>query len=205
MKPRISAVVARRNEEDPIEDCLRSVSWCDEVLVNPSPEQLTGDWILRLDANELCTRELQAAFERTECDSVAGFQVRRRVSYLGRRLLHGEWGAEWELRIVRRGNEPPSTVRRLNADILYRPYPSFSHHLRAIQRSSDLEVLRRAAPGRPPSLARLVLRPVMRFLDCFLWRMGYRDGLPGFSMAAAAAFAVFTENAKLWERSLTRS
>lgn len=241
---RISASIICCNEERNIEECLRSVAWCDEIVVvdsgstdstekiaqiytdriiqrpwagyvaqkNFALDQCRGDWVICLDADERCTPELRAAIEANLAADVAGFEVRRRAWYLGRWIRHGGWYPDWRLRIVRRGRArwggvdphdkliPSGPVRRLDAEILHYPYRDFSDQLRTIHRFSDVVVEGWRKEGRRPSILRTVLHPPIKFLECYGWKMGFRDGIPGLIIALASAFYVFTKHAKLWER-----
>jgi hypothetical protein len=45
----------------------------------------------------------------------------------------------------------------------------------------------------------MVCRPPARFLRAYLLKQGFRDGVPGFVIAANTAFYVFAKYAKQWE------
>ena len=40
----------------------------------------------------------------------------------------------------------------------------------------------------------------LEFLKKFIFKRGYKDGLPGFVLAVTSAFYIFLKFAKLWER-----
>lgn len=178
-------------------------------------EQTTGDWILCLDADERVTPALRAAIERALAGdpAVAGFEVRRHVFYLGRWIDHGGWYPDWKLRLVRRGRarwggvDPhdkllaDGPVARLDADLVHLTYRDFADHLRTVQRFSDVVADGWAREGRRFSLARALLRPPVKFFECFVWKQGFRDGWPGFVIAATSAFYVFAKHVKLFDRS----
>jgi glycosyltransferase involved in cell wall biosynthesis len=177
-------------------------------------EQATGDWVLCLDADERCTPELRdRLLDALASNSpVAGFEVRRRSFHLGRWIGHGGWYPDWKLRIVRRGrarctgHEPhyrlvvDGPVARLDADLLHLTYRDFADHLRTVQRFSDVVAARWAAEGRRPSLARALLHPPVKFLECYVWKQGFRDGWAGLVIAATSAFYVFAKHVKHRER-----
>lgn len=178
-------------------------------------EQTTADWILCLDADERCTPELADAIRRALAGdpAVAGFAVRRHVFYLGRWIGHGGWYPDWKLRVVRRGRarwggaDPhdkllsDGPVARLDADLVHLTYRDFADHLRTVQRFSDVVSDAWLRAGRRPSLLRAALHPPVKFLECFVWKQGFRDGWPGFVIAATSAFYVFAKHVKLWEKS----
>jgi glycosyltransferase involved in cell wall biosynthesis len=246
MKPRVSASIICRDEEHNIEDCLRSVAWCDEIVVvdsgstdrtvelaqkhtgrvlfhewpgyvaqkNFALDQCSGDWVLSLDADERCTAELREAVERElpTADGLAGFEVRRHVKYLGRWINHGGWYPDWRLRVVRKGRArwggtdphdkliPEGPVRRLDAEIHHFTYRDFAHQIRIINHFSDVvsEDLFKRGKGIP--VLRSLFRPPWKFFECYVWKLGFLDGFPGFVIAAGSAFYIFARYVKLWER-----
>ncbi len=247
MKPRISAAVICRDEERNIEDCLRSVSWCDDIVVvdsgssdrtvelarkhasrvihqdwlgyvaqkNVALEQASGDWVICIDADERCTPELREAVEREAPGadpSLAGFEVRRHVMYLGRWINHGGWYPDWKLRVARKGRArwggtdphdklvPDGPVRRLDAEIHHFTYRDFAHQIRIINHFSDVTAEGLEKEGRRPSFLKALFHPPAKFFGCYVCRLGFLDGFPGFAIAAASAFYVFARQVKLWER-----
>jgi glycosyltransferase involved in cell wall biosynthesis len=177
-------------------------------------EQTTGDWILCLDADERCTPALREAIARALAGdpAVAGFEVRRHVFYLGRWIDHGGWYPDWKLRLVRRGRArwggvdphdkllPDGPVARLDADLEHFSYRDFADHLRTVQRFSDVVAAEWRRAGRRFSLARALAHPPVKFVECYVWKRGFRDGWPGFVIAATSAFYVFAKYVKLRER-----
>ncbi len=250
MNPRISASIICKNEEHNIEECLRSVAWCDEIVVvdsgstdrtvdlarrhtphvihhdwpgyvaqkNYALDRTSGEWVICLDADERCTPGLRAALERElpAAGDLAGFEVRRHAKYLGRWINHGGWYPDWKLRVVRRGRArwggvdphdkliPDGRVRRLDAEIVHYTYRDFAHQLRIVNHFSDVVVEEMLKRGRRPSVLMAILHPPVKFLECYVWKLGFLDGMPGFVIAAASAFYVFAKHVKLWERERAR-
>jgi glycosyltransferase involved in cell wall biosynthesis len=246
MKPKISATVICKDEAHNIEDCLQSVSWCDEIVVvdsgssdgtaelarkhtpnvvfnewpgyvaqkNFALDRTTGDWVICLDADERCTPELRDAVQKAlpEADGLAGFEVRRHVKYLGRWIDHCGWYPDWKLRVVRKGKArwggvdphdkllPDGPVKRLEADLLHFTYRDFAHHIRIINHFSDVVSNEYVKAGRKPSIFQAVFHPPWKFFECYVWKLGFLDGFPGFVVAAGSAFFIFARYVKLWER-----
>jgi glycosyltransferase involved in cell wall biosynthesis len=179
-------------------------------------EQAQGDWVIHLDADERCTPELRdairAALASPAADRAAGFEVRRHVHYLGRWIDHGGWYPDWKLRVVRRGRarwtgsdphdrlEADGPVERLAADLVHYTYRDFAQHLRTVERFADVVAEGWRKDGRRFSLADAVLHPPAKFLECYVWKQGFRDGWPGFVIAVTSAFYVFAKQVKLREK-----
>ncbi|NEZ59934.1 glycosyltransferase family 2 protein [Leptolyngbyaceae cyanobacterium CCMR0082] len=86
--------------QHPFESHAKQVNWALENLPISTP------WVMRLDADERLTPEL--AKELTEVlanvpEDVAGYQVKRRVFFMGRWIRHGGYYPTWLMRIWRTG------------------------------------------------------------------------------------------------------
>jgi len=67
---------------------------------------ISGDWVLRLDADELLLPELRDEIARvlpTLPEDVTGLYMKRRVHFKGRWIRHGGYYPIWLLRLFRRG------------------------------------------------------------------------------------------------------
>lgn len=84
----------------PFENQARQLNWAIENLPIQTP------WIMRLDADERLTPELVAELQqilpKTPKD-ISGYQVKRRVFFMGRWIRHGGYYPTWLLRIWRNG------------------------------------------------------------------------------------------------------
>jgi len=177
-------------------------------------DQTTGDWIVCIDADERCTPELKEAILRAvaEPHDVVGFEVKRHVRYLGRWINHGGWYPDWKIRVVRRGQAhwkgrdphyrliPDGPTRRLDAEIIHRTYRGFSDQLETVNRFSDVFCERWMHQGRPFRLVMALLHPPLKFLSCYVWKLGFLDGWAGFVIAVTSAFYVFAKYVKLRDR-----
>jgi len=180
-------------------------------------ECATHDWVLIVDSDEVVTpgleRDLRAFFAGGGPDeAIAGVEINRLTHHLGRWLRHGDFFPDWTLRLFRKARarwvgrnphgriEVTGRVERLSGELEHYSYRDLADQVERIQRFSDAAALAAEADGRRFSLADLVLRPPGRFLRAYLLKQGFRDGLPGFIVAAATAFHVFLKYAKLWER-----
>ncbi len=176
--------------------------------------EASHEWVLCVDADERVTPELKAevaaAVART--DGPAGYEVPRHTWYLGRWIDHGGWYPDWKLRLFRRDKarmagvdphdriEVDGPVGRLQGELQHYTYRSFSQQIQTIDRFSEAASRELAADGARFRIWKLLLRPPAKFLECWVWKLGFLDGLPGFVIAVASAFNVFSRYVKLWER-----
>lgn len=175
------------------------------------------DWVLIVDSDEVVTPQLTRALRRffdtrAQDAQVGGAKLNRLTFHLGRWLRHGDFYPDWTLRLFRKARarwvgqnphgriEVEGRVERLEGDLEHYSYHDLADQIERIQRFSEAAANAMAEAGRRVSLADLVLRPPARFVRAYLLKQGFRDGVPGFIVAAATAFHVFLKYAKLWER-----
>jgi hypothetical protein len=176
--------------------------------------QCKGAWVVLLDADEALSPALAArlraclAAPGPGCD---GLELDRVAHHLGRRIRHGDFHPDWQLRAFRRagarieGRNPhgrvrvPGRVRRIPGELEHRSYASLADQVERIQEFSAIEAAALFAEGHRAGFSQLALRPALRFARGYLLRQGFRDGVPGLVVAAASAFHVFLKYAKLWE------
>jgi glycosyltransferase involved in cell wall biosynthesis len=177
-------------------------------------EQATGDWILSLDADERLSSEAQEEIlseTSRAADHIDGFVFPRHSYYLGRWINHGGWYPDYKLRLIRRGKgawtgvDPhdklcvEGATKILKTEILHYVYRNLSHQLMTIDTFSAITARQWQEQGEPFRLRSLLLRPPAKFVECYIWKKGFLDGVPGFIIAVASSFYVFLKYAKLWE------
>lgn len=153
-----------------------------------------SEWIVWLDADETITPELAEEMQRAMRDeTVQGLRFRRLDSFQGRELRFGETGAVRLVRAMRMGSgswhgavherlEVRGSVKELHAPILHTPHASVSTFLEKIVRYAELAARQRHNPIWR-SWLELFLFPPAKFLLNMVWRQGWRDGIPGLTMA----------------------
>lgn len=174
-----------------------------------------NDWVFLIDADERVSPALRheiASAWQAPPDGVAGYRVPRLTHYLGRWIRHGGWYPDAKARLFRKsaarivGEDPhervsvEGVVRDLRSPLIHYTYRNLSHQLRTIDFFSDVEAENFRKAGRRPSLARMLLHPPVKFLETYIVKRGFLDGMPGFIISVATAFYVFLKHAKLWER-----
>lgn len=176
-------------------------------------EQTQSDWILNLDADEEISHGLEKEIMdvvSTPPPGVNGFSMPRLSKYLGRWIRHGGWYPDRKVRLVRRGYGKWSDdslheklhvdgkVERLSNPILHHVYRGISDHIKTVNRFSDVY-----ASGSTPSGGGFVLAGVGhtlgKFFECYIWKFGVLDGIPGLIIAMNSSWYVFLKHAKRWE------
>lgn len=175
-------------------------------------EQPAHDWVLFLDADEALSPDLAREIEEkfAKLDPQAVYEMPRKTFHLGRWILHGGWYPDYQGRLYHRkfGHWTPKMVHekveapkreRFKNPLLHWVFADLSHQIRTNDRYSTDQAKELAQKGQTFSLAKLLIKPPVKFFECYVWKLGFMDGLPGFVIAVGAAYSVFARWAKLWE------
>jgi len=177
----------------------------------------TQDWVMFVDADEEIPPKLAEEI-RTELDERAkdfdGYFAYRRTYYLGRWIRFGGWYPDGEIRLYRRDKGRwegglhaklvvDGEVGVLKNQYHHYTYGNISDQIQTIDQYSKIAADDLFQSGEKFSLFKLLFHPPFRFLKEYLFKSGFRDGLPGFIIIVSTMFYVFIKYAKLWE--LTRS
>ena len=246
MTEKISACIMTFNEESNIERCLKSVEWCDEIVILDSfstdrtleiarryTDQIhqhewqgyigqrnrirgmaTHPWVLFLDADEEVSPELREAIHQEfqpDRSAYVGYRFPRRVYYLNRWILHGEWYPDIKLRLFKKalghsiGEEPhdqvivDGPVKTLRAPLYHYTYDDLADHIMTLNRFSSISARAKYEAGDKFRWSALLFRPFFRFVRGYFFKFGFLDGRRGLLIALISSFGVAMKYAKLWE------
>jgi glycosyltransferase involved in cell wall biosynthesis len=169
-------------------------------------------WVLSLDADEVVSprlaQEIQSLLAREP--DLAGYRMPRMAFYLGRFLRHC-WYPDFKLRLFQKelGRWSEHDVHEsllldgpagnLEHPLLHYSFASIQDHLNTIQQYTSLGAQSLARSGRSFSFARLLGSPLGMFLQQYVVKRGFLDGIPGLVASGLSAFHEFVKYAKLYE------
>jgi len=185
---------------------------------NFAQDHATHPWILNLDADEcvppLLATEIQKRLEQIgtgECQA-RGFYLPRKTYYLGRWIQHGGWYPNYLVRLADRNHarwteprvheelRPDGPVEKLETPLEHYTFSGIRDQILTNLRFSQLgsQELKNKAGGRF-LLARMLLKPLGKFLETYVLKKGFLDGVPGLIIAVNAAHSMFLKHAFLIE------
>jgi glycosyltransferase involved in cell wall biosynthesis len=184
---------------------------------NFAQKQASCDWILNIDADEVVPPELALEIQNaiTQVDNKKteawGFYFPRKTYYLGRWIQHGGWYPNYLVRLVHRNHaswtEPnvheelkvSGPVQGLSSALHHYAFSSIQDQILTNLQFSRLGSQDLKRTGQKPSLGRLILKPIGKFLETYIIKRGFLDGLPGFIISVNAAHSMFLKYAYLSE------
>lgn len=182
-------------------------------------DKCSHDWVISLDADERVSEELKNSitelFEKTPEDQlVHGYTVARKNFHLGRWIMHGGWYPDRKVRVFNKqhghwaGVDPHDGIviegeeGYLKGALEHYVFENLEHNIKTNNFYSSISARIFYEEGKKPSLTKLLFKPAGKFVETYLIKRGFMDGLPGFIIAMGAAYSIFLKYAKLWEHHL---
>jgi glycosyltransferase involved in cell wall biosynthesis len=181
-------------------------------------EEAAHEWIFSLDADERVSDELRSSIEdllyTNEGQLADGYSISRRSFYMGRWISGGGWYPDRQLRLYKKARgrwegayihesvkmDQNAVIKNLDGDILHYSVRDAAHHHRMIgERYAPLSARQMFEQGRRASISKIVTAGPAAFIRSFLLKGGFRDRLPGFTIATFAAHHAFLKHLMLWE------
>lgn len=183
-------------------------------------EAASNDWILSIDADEVLDAELQRSVQQwreSGTPEYAGYELLRRVCFMGREFRHGRESRARVLRLFdrRRGSfntacihervELDGPTGRLSGRLLHHTYRDLDEYFEKFNRYTSIMAREMQGRSRPPAAVSLALRPVLTFLQFYLVHGNWMNGFPGFAWSYLAANYRTVKYLKLYELAQGRS
>jgi glycosyltransferase involved in cell wall biosynthesis len=187
---------------------------------NSALAKASCDWVLSLDADEEVSPELATSIHALKAGPVpafAGYTMNRRNMYLKRWLKRSGYYPDPKLRLIKRGAtefelravhedmKMQGPLGHLNGDLIHHAYPTLESFIEHANRYSSLGAQMEAEKGPVGfSMINIVVRPMVRFLYSYFFRLGFLDGREGLLVLMTHASYVSWKYAKAWEMSKRR-
>lgn len=177
----------------------------------------TSDWIFYLDPDEAIPPALAGEIRETlhVQNDFVGYFVKRKNHYFGKWLKFGAKYPDFQLRLFKREKGKFSqrhVHERLGVDgkigYLHEPFEHWPYNtLTELMRKFDFYTSFEArymsqqgmSTGAWNSFQFLVYKPVWRFIQRYIFKLGFLDGLPGFIACVFDALSFTIRYVKLWE------
>jgi len=172
-----------------------------------------GEWVFFVDADERVSLGLQKEIlDLLHYSSVMewnGFYLKRQDFFGGRVLKHGETANVRLLRLGRKGKgewqrEVHETwaikgeIGELKNPLLHYSHQTLTEFIEHVNFHSTLHAQALKKEGIKPSLFRIIFYPKAKFIQNYIFRLGFLDGTRGIIVALMMSFHSFLANSKLY-------
>ncbi len=179
---------------------------------NYALDQASNDWVLCVDADEVCTDELRNKLENilSEANPHPYWKVRRQEYFLGKPIHYGVWNPSYQDRFfkkqgVRFVNEIheyakfPEEGRRIHEPFLHDPtfYPE--KFLAKMNKYTTIEARNRVDAGQRTNWFHVVMAGPAMFFKNYLYYKAYRDGIHGLVISVLEGVSRSVRHVKIWQ------
>lgn len=218
-------LVADSGSTDETMDIVREMGGCrliEREFINYSDfknwaiPQASHEWVLIVDADERVTPELAAEIRevlKNPPENLDGYWVYRRNHFMGHPIKYCGWNTDKVFRLIHRDRcryracrvheeieVVPERTSRLEERLVHYTYWSYDQYFSKYVNYTRWGAEDMWDEGRRTSFYRLLVRPFLRFLQLYILRRGFLDGLAGLQICMFQAFFVtFVKQARLWE------
>ena len=179
--------------------------------------QATNPWILFVDADERIPKKLkeEIILETTKPDGTVGFMVKRLYYFKQKRIRFSGFQTDTTYRLFKNGtvkyiedkivHEMPEINGKskiLKNNMLHYCFDSSSHYKSKMENYAKLKALELYNKGKKANAYHLNIRPIIKFITNYVFRLGFLDGLEGFQICYLSAYGVnyrYKELTKLWK------
>lgn len=176
-----------------------------------------GDWVFFVDADERVTPELSKeiinstwiAKGKNKSEFPDGYFIKRQDFFWDKKLNFGETSKVKLLRLARRDAGKwtrrvheiwniKGEVKTLNNSLNHYPHQTLQEFVEDIDNYSTLHAQEKDEQGEGSNLIKIIFWPIFKFLQNFLLRLGFLDGVAGAIVALMMSFHSFLSWSKLY-------
>ena len=179
---------------------------------NYAIKKASHSWIFLLDADERVTPELQKEVLETvnKSSKYTAYWIWRSNFFMKRRIKYSGWQNDKVIRLFKRDKcsydgklvheEIQSTgeIGRLKQVLDHYTYNNFNRFIQKKNLYAELQAKELSNRGIKPTLAHFIFKPAYRFINHYILRRGFLDGIEGFFIATFSAYAIFARYVNLW-------
>lgn len=173
---------------------------------NYAISQVSGDWILFLDADERVSNELETEIlEKITSDKFDAYKIWFPHFFMNRFLFHY---TDKVIRLVKNSNihfenevheklilkSKPGVLKNY---MIHYTYKGLYHFISKKDSYAWFQARMSVNKGKKATLFLLFFKPLYRFFHTYFVKRVYLDGIPGFAAASIDAYGVFSRYAKI--------
>ncbi|MEJ6793043.1 MAG: glycosyltransferase family 2 protein [Lacinutrix sp.] len=173
---------------------------------NHALKYATGEWILFIDADERIPNPLQQEIlAAMDSSKHAGYKLNFPHFYMNRFLYHHSdnvtrlvirekchfEGSVHEKLIV------DGSIGKLENPVLHFTYKGLQHYISKKDSYAWFQAEQMLNKGKKATYFHLAFKPFYRFFNSYILRGGFKDGIPGLTVATINAYGVFSRYVKL--------
>lgn len=169
------------------------------------------NWILSLDADEALSEELKSSIRQLKAgNELCTASFNRLTNYCGTWIKHAGWYPDKKIRLFDRSNtqwggliheelvfQKAPTIRHLKGDCLHYSYYTIEQHIQQTEKFTNLSAADLFEKGKKATFIKLYISPIVKFIQSYIFQLGFLDGYHGFVVCRISARATYLKYYKL--------
>jgi glycosyltransferase involved in cell wall biosynthesis len=171
------------------------------------------DFILTIDADEVLSKELTleiAALKKMQ--NTNAYKFNRLTDFCGKWIKHSGWFPDWKIRVFDRRTarweglvhehlvfDKGVKIERLKGLCWHYSYSNLAQFESKTIQYAKLTAQSDFQNGKRKSFYGLYIKPIIKFIICYIFKLGFLDGAEGLLIAKMTARAVLLRNKFLAE------
>ncbi len=176
-------------------------------------QQASNNDVLSLDADEELSDELCRSIRSAKENNFPfdAYSMNRCSSFCGKWIKHGSWYPDKKTRLLDKtkgkwaGINPHdkiemqsgSRIHHLKGDLFHYSYYSLEEVITQNNKFTTIQAKAMFESGRRATYLNLIINPLTAFLNGFIFKAGFLDGVDGFFIASSVAYQTMVKYAKL--------
>ena len=180
-------------------------------------KRASHDWIISIDADEEVPENLKLEIQTklSTLDAEYVYKIPRLSYYLQRWIKYGGWYPDFQIRLFNRKThqwnqaaihekvEPIKgdieRIAQLDNYLHHYVFKNIEHQVQTNNRYSTLQAQTMFEDGKSFSYFHLFTKPYVKFVECYIVKLGFLDGWAGYVIARNAAYSALLKWLKLQE------
>ncbi|MEW6508945.1 MAG: glycosyltransferase family 2 protein [Bacteroidota bacterium] len=177
-----------------------------------SIEKTSNDWVLSVDADERVSAELKIELQKLlgSSNKLNGYFVPRQNYFLNKLIKSCGWYPDYQMRLfnkcfagisnrkVHEGFEVKGKTGKLKNHLIHFTHQNITDTIKKINEYSYLQALEKKN-GKKVKAVNLIFNPAAAFLNHFIGRKGFRDGIHGLMVSLIHSITNLLTYMKTWE------
>ena len=161
---------------------------------NFGTEQCKNDWIISIDADEILSDELIVTINNLVPKTNTIYQINILGNFLGKWVKHSGWYPSWKKRIYNKNerrwdnakvhealtSKGGINLKKIKGNVLHYSYISINDIEEKTIRYAKLLAREMIKNKNTPSLLKQILGPQYKFINTFIFKLGFLDGKTGY-------------------------
>jgi len=176
---------------------------------NLAVSKSTNNWILWLDPDETPSKKI-VNFLNNFNPRYQSYSFKREDVFMGRTLKYGETANQSFVRLFNKNYgkfknnvhevwQSTRSTKNTNLIIKHYPHPDLYSFLHKINFYTNIRAQELYRKRIKTNLFQIIFFPLGKFIQNYIFRLGFLDSIPGIILALTMSFHSFLVRAKLWK------